>query len=141
MSIQCELNFNQHEIGQLVLILKPKGIYDILLIVSNYKTNDVEKLSEIFKALSNPHRLSIFMRLARCTGEEMTSNDGNLVCECVGTLGKDLDIAPSTVSHHIKELRRAGLIIIRRRGQTLECSVAPDMLKLLADFFEPRVEV
>jgi len=81
------------------------------------------------------------MRLARCTGQEMTSNAGNLVCECVGTLGKDLGIAPSTVSHHIKELRRAGLILIQRRGQTLECSVDPEMLNLLAAFFEPRVKV
>ena len=110
--------------------------------MSNYQTNDVEEFSEIFKALSNPHRLSIFMRLARCAREEMPSNDDNQeICECVGTLGKDLGIAPSTVSHHIKELRRAGLIIIRRRGRTLECSVNPDILDLLAAFFEPRVKI
>jgi len=121
--------------------LKPKGIYDILPIMSNYQTKDVQQLSEIFKALSNPHRLSIFMRLACCSEQEKTSNGDTQVCECVGTLGKDLGIAPSTVSHHIKELRRAGLVIIRRRGQTLECSVDPEMLNLLAAFFEPRVKV
>jgi len=109
--------------------------------MSNYQTNNVQQLSEVFRALSNPHRLSIFMRLASCPGQEKASNGDAQICECVGTLGKDLGIAPSTVSHHIKELRRAGLIIIRRRGQTLECSVDPEMLNLLAAFFEPRVKV
>ena len=91
--------------------------------------------------MSNPHRLSIFMRLASCPGQEKASNGDAQICECVGTLGKDLGIAPSTVSHHIKELRQAGLINIRRRGQTLECSVDSQMLNLLAAFFEPRVKV
>ena len=91
--------------------------------------------------MSNPHRLSIFMRLASCPGQEKATGTDAQICECVGTLGKDLGIAPSTVSHHIKELRRAGLINIRRRGQTLECSVDSQMLNLLAAFFEPRVKV
>ena len=109
--------------------------------MSNYRTNDVQQFSEIFKALSNPYRLSIFMRLAFCPGQEKASGPDAQICECVGTLGRDLGIAPSTVSHHIKELRRAGLIRIQRRGQTLECSVDPEMLNLLAAFFEPRVKV
>ena len=109
--------------------------------MSNYQTTNVQQLSEVFRALSNPHRLSIFMRLASCTGKDTNTGTDAQICECVGTLGKDLGIAPSTVSHHIKELRRAGLIVIRRRGQTLECSVDQEMLNLLAAFFEPRVKV
>ena len=55
---------------------------------------------------------------------------------CVGVIGGDLEIAPSTVSHHLKELRQAGLVHMERRGQTIECWVEPETLRLLADFFE-----
>ncbi len=81
------------------------------------------------------------MRLACCskTPAKDTSPDGQ-ICECVGTLGKDLGIAPSTVSHHIKELSQSGLIKMKRRGQTVECWVDPEILELLAAFFEPPVQ-
>jgi DNA-binding transcriptional ArsR family regulator len=109
--------------------------------MSKYEIYDTDQMADIFKALSHPHRLSIFMRLVNCSSQEQTTSNDTQICECVGTLGKDLGIAPSTVSHHIKELRRAGLIVIRRRGQTLECSVDPEMLDLMAAFFEPRVQI
>jgi len=42
---------------------------------------------------------------------------------CVGELGQDLEIDPSTVSHHLKELRRSGLIRMERRGKRIICWV------------------
>jgi DNA-binding transcriptional ArsR family regulator len=33
--------------------------------MSNYPINDAEELAELFKGLSNPHRLKIFVNLAR----------------------------------------------------------------------------
>jgi ArsR family transcriptional regulator len=56
--------------------------------------------------------------------------------ECVGAVGKNLGLAPSTISHHIKELHRAGLIKMKRRGQTVECWVDPETLDSLATFFK-----
>ena len=61
------------------------------------------------------------------------------ICECVGALGKDLGIAPSTVSHHLKELSRAGLIDMNRKGQTMECQVNPGVVRAVADFFQKSV--
>ena len=63
-----------------------------------------------------------------------SQSDGQ-ICECVGALGKDLDIAPSTVSHHLKELAQAGLIKMNRRGQNTECQVDPEVVKIVAEFF------
>jgi len=106
--------------------------------MSNFLNTDIGRLAEIFKALSNPHRLSIFIRLAcRSTKTETDGAPDYQVCECVGALGKDLGIALPTVSHHIKELYRAGLIRMRRHGNTVECWVDPETLDSLATFFKP----
>lgn len=53
----------------------------------------------------------------------------------VGELGQDLGIVKSTVSHHIKELKRVGLIRTRRVGQKIECWVDADVLSSLRQFF------
>jgi len=56
----------------------------------------------------------------------------------VGDLGKDIDIAASTLSHHLKELNQAGLIMMERRGQHVECWVNTDMLEELSSFLNIR---
>ena len=103
--------------------------------MSNNKIHKLEKYAEVFKALSNPNRLKIFFSLATCCkpGTIGIIESGNTAC--VGDIGKDLDIVPSTVSHHIKELRRAGLIKTNRRGQNIECWVDPGILDELKNFF------
>jgi ArsR family transcriptional regulator len=107
--------------------------------MSNLRNADAERLSHAFKALSNPHRLSIFIRLAACCPPGGTCNADADIRECVGVVGKNLGLAPSTISHHIKELHRAGLIKMKRRGQTVECWVDPETLDSLATFFKPPV--
>jgi ArsR family transcriptional regulator len=109
--------------------------------MSNYPDATIEKFSEMFKALSNPNRLKIFLRLLSCcrpgtltTIEENMGYDG---CACVGELGQDLNIVPSTISHHIKELRNAGLIRMERRGQKMECWIDPETVAALQGFFSP----
>ena len=103
--------------------------------MSNNTNNKLDKYAGIFKALSNPNRLKIFISLATCCkpGTMGIFEPNNTAC--VGDIGKDLSIVPSTVSHHIKELRRAGLIKTRRQGQNIECWVDPEILKELKYFF------
>ncbi len=103
--------------------------------MSRYRNEDAQRYADIFKSLSNPYRVKIFMRLASCCIEDDACSSDGQICECVGVLGKDLGIAGSTVSHHIKELRRSGLIKIRRRGQRTECSVDPAVLDFILAFF------
>ena len=88
------------------------------------------------KALSNPNRLRIFLRLAGCCTPGTVCGSEAKMGECVGELGSRLDISPSTVSHHIKELHRAGLIRMERRGQNMACWVDPETVRALAGFFE-----
>ena len=64
----------------------------------------------------------------KCEAEEATKF-------CVGELGEGLDIAPSTLSHHLKELNRAGLVSMERRGKNVECWVDPEILGQLSQFF------
>ncbi|MCK5418049.1 MAG: helix-turn-helix transcriptional regulator, partial [Desulfobacterales bacterium] len=46
-----------------------------------------------------------------------------------------LGIVASTISHHIKELRQAGLIRMERRGQKMECWIDPETIAALQGFF------
>ena len=107
--------------------------------MSNYRDRNIEKFAEIFKALSNPNRLKIFLRLTSCcvpgTSIDIDSNIYSEGCACVGDLGKDLGIVPSTISHHIKELRQAGLIRVERQGQKIECMIDPETFAALQGFF------
>ncbi len=101
--------------------------------MSNYENMDMDAYAEIFRALANPHRLRIFANLADCcTPGTRCAED---VRVCVGDISGELDLAPSTVSHHLKELRRAGLIRAERSGQTVECWVDPEILRALSHFF------
>jgi ArsR family transcriptional regulator len=103
--------------------------------MSNNDTYNLDDLAEIFKALSNPNRLKIFYRLASCCAPGTVGIIDERESAYVGELGEELDIVKSTVSHHIKELRRVGLIRTRRRGQKIECWVDPQLVTRLKTFF------
>jgi len=104
--------------------------------MSKNRNEDVERFAEIFKALSCPQRLRIFLRLMQsCVAAGGCGPGHGGMSRCVSSLGGDLGLAASTVSHHLKELRRAGLMQVQRRGQKVECWVSEDTLRLLAAFF------
>lgn len=104
--------------------------------MSNYETN--QQQAEMFKALSNPHRLALFNRLMTCCTPGTKCSPDEAVRFCVGELGEGLGIAPSTLSHHLKELNRAGLVHMERRGKNVECWLEPQALKNLSAFFSPQ---
>lgn len=103
--------------------------------MSNYLSVNLSELAESFKALSNPNRLQIYMRLLSCCAPGTACSTQTINSFCVGELGEDLAVAPSTLSHHIKELQHAGLIKTRRRGQNVECYVDMEKITILKEFF------
>lgn len=92
---------------------------------------DPARAARVFKALSNPHRLTIFLHLVNCLGVGTcrdTSDEG--IQQCQLDQARDLGLAPSTVSSHYKELRESGLIRMERRGKSVRCWVDPQTLEL-----------
>ena len=108
--------------------------------MSNYRNIDLQRFAEIFRALSNPSRLRIFLNLVSCCVPGTACSTDAELRACVGEIGQDIGIAPSTVSHHIKELRSAGLIRAERQGQKVQCWVDPATLQDLTEFFVRRTE-
>jgi len=74
------------------------------------------RMSAAFKALSNETRLAVFENIRLCRAKAMLSNDNQ---PSVCNVASNINISLSTISHHIKELRNAGLIKCERRGQTI----------------------
>lgn len=105
--------------------------------MSNYK-NEIQLRARMFKALANPHRLALFRRLSTCCAPGTVCSPEEVWRHTVGELGEGLDIAPSTLSHHLKELNQAGLVRMQRRGKNVECWVEPATLEALAAFITGR---
>ena len=95
---------------------------------------NIKKAAVTFKALAHPHRLAIFLRLSSCCQRHGCDVE-DCARLCVGELGRGLGIGQPTVSHHLKELARAGLIRTCKSGQSTECWVAETTLDELAQFF------
>ncbi len=108
---------------------------DMFRNMSKYEKIQLEKYSEIFKALSNPNRLKIFIQLVSCCKPGTHCETDGEFRKGAGEIGQSLEIVPSTVSHHLKELRNAGIIRTERKGQKIECWIDPDILEELGRFF------
>lgn len=106
--------------------------------MSNNQNIQLERLADIFKALSNPNRLKIFLQLTTCCRPGTVGiydKNADVDSMFIGDLGKDLAVGKPTVSHHIKELRRVGIIRTERRGQNIACWVDPKIIEQLRTFF------
>jgi DNA-binding transcriptional ArsR family regulator len=91
-----------------------------------------EKILRRLKALSNENRLAILEYLRR----QGDKGDGDDLGRTVGEIALQLRVGVPTVSHHLKELHRAGLIRCERQGQHVRCRVDARALNELQEFLE-----
>lgn len=104
--------------------------------MSNNENNYIEELADIFKALSNPNRLKIVEKLMGCCKPGTVLNIDVHDSSYINELGADLGIVKSTTSHHIKELKRVGLIRTQRDGQRIKCWLDPELISAIGNFFK-----
>ncbi|MFF6874852.1 MULTISPECIES: metalloregulator ArsR/SmtB family transcription factor [unclassified Streptomyces] len=78
--------------------------------------------AKVFKALGDPVRLRLLSVIASRAGGEV----------CVCDLTPAFDLSQPTISHHLKLLRRAGLIDCERRGTWVYYWLVPEMTDRLA---------
>ena len=76
------------------------------------------------EALGNPTRLRVFRALVKAGDAGMA----------VGKLQVKLDVAASTLSHHLKALIIVGLVRQERQGTTLYCHANYDIMRRLLEF-------
>ena len=95
------------------------------------------RLARVFKALGDPTRLAIF-EVVREGVDPAAGHSPREIENTISQIAARFDLTLSTVSHHIKELRGAGLIRCERRGQSIYCSLEPDLLRELQSFLAQR---
>ena len=99
----------------------------------------------MFKALGDPTRLEIFAFLRSCCGPVAVEETGEVrpvsgptvgeVC-CHVTGAAQIN---SKISHHLKELRIAGLITVERRGKNMICGVNREAVAALAAYLSGEI--
>lgn len=91
------------------------------------KTEDdsaqINRYADMFTAMGTEPRLRI-MRILSAHPEGMV----------VGDIGSELQIAASTLSHHLDKLKNEGLVNVRRAGTYLWYSANTDALQELLSF-------
>lgn len=78
---------------------------------------------DLFKALSDPVRMSLFTRIVGVPEMSCTQ------------LVNDAEVSASTVSYHVKLLKAAGLVGVRKEGRNFFYTARGDALEHLQDMF------
>lgn len=73
----------------------------------------IKELTEVYKALSDPTRLSLVKLL--------NDQEGEL---CVNALAQELGVSQSAVSQHLRVLRQVGLVTGERRGSSVHYTIS-----------------
>lgn len=81
-------------------------------------------MTKVFKALSNPNRLELYLKIAENQETSYKTGEGCLISEIAQTF----NIGSPTISHHLKELSNADLIFTERKGKFLVAKINQNMI-------------
>ncbi|MFP9113781.1 ArsR/SmtB family transcription factor [Flavobacterium sp. RHBU_3] len=89
------------------------------------KAKDIERIS---KALGDPHRLRIMQEVKK---------NGWMPCAHLCDM---IELAQPSVSHHIKQLTDAGLLIAEKEGRNIRYTIDTDVFGGYINFLNSLVE-
>ena len=93
------------------------------------RVEEFEVAAQLFKQLGDPSRIRIFWLLCHCE-------------ECVINLSAMVGMSSPAVSHHLRQLKTAGLIVSRREGKEVYYKASAEArAQLLHRMIEALVEV
>lgn len=81
-------------------------------------------MAKVFKALSNPNRLELYLKIVENQETTYKTSQGCLICDIV----ESFNITSPTISHHLKELSNAELIFTERDGKFLVAKINEKMV-------------
>lgn len=87
-------------------------------------SHDVTRFADMLAAMGTEPRLRIVRLLLAAHPTGMSAGD----------IGTELDIAPSTLSHHLDRLKREALVAVRREGTFLWYTAQAEALEELLQF-------
>lgn len=93
---------------------------------------DTKKVIKAMKALSNKNRFEIFMVIYKSNKEANFEKEECFVYDIIDKL----NIGAPTISHHLKELSNADLIITERRGKQIVATINKETVKGLSDILD-----
>lgn len=95
------------------------------------------QLSKVFKALSNPHRLDLYLKIKNHHDIDVAQKTKRICF--LSQLCENLKIGAPTISHHLKELVNAGLVETTKEGKFAVCTINDQIVTEVADLFKtPR---
>ncbi len=93
------------------------------------QTEKFQTVSDVFRHLGDPTRLRLFWLLCHCE-------------ECVVNISSLMGMSSPAVSHHLRLLRGAGLIVSRREGKEVYYRAADSLQsRLLHQVIEQVMEI
>ena len=93
--------------------------------MNHIKDTNIEDAAKAFAALGSEQRLGVLRALVRSGPEGLS----------IGELGESTSITGATLTHHVKFLTQAGLVLQTKKGRSIICAaVAYDMIEGLTKF-------